>query len=102
MAEEVGGPVGGGSRQRTDFFMETAQLGIVPCHSLCLRSHFLKVVLSPPGGQASPFTGTPGRKVMTNLDSILKRRDITLPIKVRLVKAMVFPVVSCMDVRVGL
>ena len=39
---------------------------------------------------------------MTNLDSILKRRDITLPIKVRLVKAMVFPVVSCMDVRVGL
>ena len=38
---------------------------------------------------------------MTNLDSILKSRDITLPTKVRLVKAMVFPV-SCMDVRVGL
>ena len=36
-----------------------------------------------------------GRKVMTNLDSILKSRDITLPIKVRLVKAMVFPVVMC-------
>ena len=34
-----------------------------------------------------------GRKVMTNLDSILKSRDITLPKKVRLVKAMVFPVV---------
>ena len=34
-----------------------------------------------------------GRKVMTNLDSIFKRRDITLPTKVRLVKAMVFPVV---------
>ena len=34
-----------------------------------------------------------GRKVMTNLDSILKRRDITLPTKVHLVKAMVFPVV---------
>ena len=34
-----------------------------------------------------------GRKVVTNLDSILKRRDITLPTKVRLVKAMVFPVV---------
>ena len=34
-----------------------------------------------------------GRKVMTNLDSILKSRDITLPVKVRLVKAMVFPVV---------
>ena len=35
-----------------------------------------------------------GRKPMTNLDSILKRRDITLPTKVRLVKAMVFPVVT--------
>ena len=34
-----------------------------------------------------------GRKLMTNLDSILKRRDITLPTKVYLVKAMVFPVV---------
>ena len=42
-----------------------------------------------------------GRKVMTNLDSILKNRDIILPTQVRLVKAMVFPVVS-MDVRVGL
>ena len=41
-----------------------------------------------------------GRKVVTNLDSIFKSRDITLPTKVRLVKAMVFPV--CMDVRVGL
>ena len=34
-----------------------------------------------------------GRKLMTNLDSILKTRDIALPTKVRLVKAMVFPVV---------
>ena len=34
-----------------------------------------------------------GRKVMTNLDNVLKSRDITLPTKVRLVKAMVFPVV---------
>ena len=34
-----------------------------------------------------------GRQVMTNLDSILKSRDVTLPTKVRLVKAMVFPVV---------
>ena len=41
------------------------------------------------------------RKAMTNLDRILKSRDITLLTKVRLVKAMVFPVV-CMDVRVGL
>ena len=36
-----------------------------------------------------------GRKVMTNLDSILKSRDITLPTKLHLVKAMVFPVVMC-------
>ena len=36
-----------------------------------------------------------GRKVLTNLDSILKSRDITLPTKVRLVKAMVFPLVMC-------
>ena len=35
-----------------------------------------------------------GRKVMTNLDSILKSRDITLPTKVHLLKAMVFPVVT--------
>ena len=35
------------------------------------------------------------RKAMTNLDSILKSRDITLPTKVHLVKAMVFPVVMC-------
>ena len=34
-----------------------------------------------------------GRKVMTNLDSILRNKDITLPTKVRLIKAMVFPVV---------
>ena len=36
-----------------------------------------------------------GRKAMRNLDSILKSRDITLPTKVRLVKPMVFPVMSC-------
>ena len=42
-----------------------------------------------------------GRKVMINLDSILKNRDITMPTKVHLVKAMVFPVL-CMDARVGL
>ena len=37
--------------------------------------------------------GAIGRKVMTNLDSTLKSRDVTLPTKIRLVKAMVFPVV---------
>ena len=42
-----------------------------------------------------------GRKAMTNLDSILKSRDITLPTEVHLVKAMVFQW-SWMDVRVGL
>ena len=42
-----------------------------------------------------------GRKVMSNLDSIFKSRDITLLTKVHLVKAMVFQW-SCMDVRVGL
>ena len=42
-----------------------------------------------------------GRKAMTNLDSISKSRDITLPTKVCLAKAMVFPVV-CMHVRIGL
>ena len=42
-----------------------------------------------------------GRNIMTNLVSILKTRDITLPTKVHLVKAMVFPVVMY-DVRVGL
>ena len=36
-----------------------------------------------------------GRKAMTNLDSILKSRDITLPTKVHLVKAMVFPIIMC-------
>ena len=41
-----------------------------------------------------------GRKVMTNVDNMVKSRDITLPTKICLVKAMVFPVV--MDVRVGL
>ena len=43
-----------------------------------------------------------GRKVMTNLDSLLKSRDITLPTKVRLVKAMVFPVLQSIGLqRVG-
>ena len=42
-----------------------------------------------------------GRKVMTNLDSIFKSRDVTLPTKICLVKAMVFQW-SCMDVRVVL
>ena len=43
-----------------------------------------------------------GRKAMTKIDSILKRRDITLPTKVYLVKVIIFFQESCMDVRVGL
>ena len=43
-----------------------------------------------------------GRKAMIKLHSILKSRDITLPTKIHLVKAMIFPVKSCMDVRAGL
>ena len=42
-----------------------------------------------------------GRKVITNLDSIFKSRDITLPTKIHPVKPVFFPL-SCMDVRVGL
>ena len=42
-----------------------------------------------------------GRKSMTNLDSVLKSRNITLPTEVCLVKAAAFPVCSCMAVRVG-
>ena len=42
-----------------------------------------------------------GRKAMTNLDSVLKSRDITLPTKIHLVKAMFFQW-ACMDLRIGL
>ena len=42
---------------------------------------------------------TPWKKFMTNLDSIFKSRDITLPTKVRLVKAMVFPLESPLDCK---
>ena len=48
----------------------------------------LKMVIA-----AMKLKDTPWKKVMTNLDSIFKRRDITLPTKIHLVKAMVFPVV---------
>ena len=41
----------------------------------------------------------PGRKAMTNLESVLKSRDVTLPTKVHITKSMVFPVI--MDVRFG-
>ena len=41
------------------------------------------------------------RKTLINLDGVLKSKDITLPTKVHIVKAKVFPVVRCTDVRVG-
>ena len=62
---------------------------------------FLGSKIPADGDCSHEITRLLGRKVMTNLDSILKSRDIPLPTKVRLVKAMLFPL-SCMDVRVGL
>ena len=59
-----------------DFILEGSKIPVDDDCSLEIKSHLLL-----------------GRKVMTNLNSILKSRDITLPIKVHLVKAMVFPVV---------
>ena len=56
---------------------------------------------SPWGRKESDMTERLHLTSYLNLDSIFKSRDITLPTKVRLVKAMVFPLVS-MDVRVGL
>ena len=53
------------------------------------------------GGSKITADGDCSHEIMTNLDSIFKSRDITLPTKVHLVKAMVFQW-SCMDVRVGL
>ena len=53
----------------------------------------VSVAICPPPGHEIKRCLLLGRKVMTDLDSILKSRDITLPTKVRLVKAMVFPVV---------
>ena len=54
---------------------------------------FLGSKITADGDSSHEIKRLLGRKVMTNLDSILKGRDITLPTKVRLVKAMVFPVV---------
>ena len=60
----------------TDFIFLGSKITVDGDHSHQIKRHLL-----------------PGRKVMTNLDSILESRDITLPTKVCLVKAMVFPVV---------
>ena len=59
------------------------------CQTLFLGApKSLQVVIA-----AMKLKDTPWKEIMTNLDSILKSRDITLPTKVRLVKAMVFPVI---------
>ena len=57
------------------------------------RLYFLGSKITADGDCSHEIKRVLGRKVMTNLDSILKSRDITLPTKVHLVKAMVFPVV---------
>ena len=69
----------------------------------------VEILSDGPSSMKLPFlmcilsvTTTLGRKVMTNKYSILKIRDITLPTKVCLVKARVFPVVMYEDVRAGL
>ena len=67
-----------------DFILEGSKIPVDDDCSLEIKSHLLL-----------------GRKVMTNLDSILKSRDITLPTKVHLVKVWFFQE-SCMDVRLGL
>ena len=64
-------------------------------HTEKQRSYFAN---KSPSSQSYGFSSS---HAMTYLDSVLKSRDITLPTKVHLVKAMVFPTV-CMDVRVGL
>ena len=61
-------------------------------HSLPLKYHYLFIWASLVPHEIKRRLLL-GRKVMTNLDSIFKSRDITLPAKVHLVKAMVFPVV---------
>ena len=61
-----------------------------------VRLHFFGSKITADGGDCSHEIKRRlllGRKVMTNLDSIFKSRDVTLPTKVRVVKAMVFPVV---------
>ena len=65
-------------------------------HGNSVRLYFLgsKITADGDGSHEIKRRLLLGRKVMTNLDSILKSRDITLPTKVRLVKAMVFPVVT--------
>ena len=62
----------------------------------CVRLYFLRPPITADGDCSHEIKRRLllGRKVMTNLDSILKHRDITLPTKVGLVKAMVFPVVT--------
>ena len=78
-------------------FLEFEPLRIVViCSAIILYFCFLATQKITPDGDCSHEIKRRlllGRKAMTNLDSILKSRDLTLPTKVRLVKAMVFPVV---------
>ena len=99
--------------QRTDSFEKTLMLGNIAGRRRrgrwgnsgnSVRLYFLGSKITADGDCSHEIKRRLllGRKVMTNIDSILKSRDITLPTKVHLIKAMVIPVVWCMDVRVGL
>ena len=72
-------------------FWESWEYQITWSASLLFRKQQLELDMEQQTGSKRRLSL--GRKIMTNLDSILKSRDITLPTKVRLVKAMVFPVV---------
>ena len=73
------------------------------CHAEWLRSRIITAYRmgSITADHETKRRSLLGRKVMTNLDSILKNRDVTLPTKALLVKSMVFHL-ACMDMRVGL
>ena len=86
----------GSSRSRNGTPLQAGSLSTEPPGKPLYTILICHLYLSKAGGDCSHEIKRRlllGRKVMTNLDSILKSRDITLPTKVRLVKAMVFPMV---------
>ena len=80
---------------REDGGQNTGKMGLGDRLTGKRRTYFFFVIRGKTNGQMIVKTGSLsfGRKAMANLDSILKSRDITLPTKVCIVKAMVFPVV---------
>ena len=75
-----------GITNSTDMSLSKVWVIVKDREALCSAFHYMTV-------KVTQLYLLRGRKAMTNLDSILKSRDITLPIKVCIVKAMVFPVV---------